>query len=349
MKKITILLCLALMLSLIAGCAGTTVVYTDCTCPPGSHDVAPKPLPAGAVKTGLAVITTLKGANATAEAAGKVEYDVTLVAVTVDDNGVITDCVIDSLGTSVSFDAAGAIATDLTAAPLTKNELGDNYNMVTYGGAKYEWYVQADALANYAIGKTVDELKNGAIDESGYAADADLATTASINLFPYVGGIEKAVANAQHLGAQAGDELRLASISSLASSAAATAETAGLVQLDCDVTAITLKGGVITSCYIDSLQGKVNFDAAGVITTDLTVNPATKNELGDGYNMVTYGGAKYEWYQQAANFAAYVTGKTPAQVAGIAVTEGVPADADLAAGVTIRIGGFQALIAKAAA
>jgi len=36
-----------------------------------------------------------------------------------------------------------------------------------------------------------------------------------------------------------------------------------------------------------------------------------------------------------------------AEVAGIAVSEGKPSDADLAATVTIAIGGFQALIAKA--
>ena len=57
--------------------------------------------------------------------------------------------------------------------------------------------------------------------------------------------------------------------------------------------------------------------------------------------------AKYEWYEQAASFAAYVTGKTAAEVAGIAVAEGKPSGADLASSVTIAIGGFQALIAKA--
>ena len=71
------------------------------------------------------------------------------------------------------------------------------------------------------------------------------------------------------------------------------------------------------------------------------------NQLGESYGMKAYAGAKYEWNEQAANFAAYVTGKTAAQVAGIAVAEGKPSDADLAATVTIAIGGFQALIAKA--
>ena len=64
--------------------------------------------------------------------------------------------------------------------------------------------------------------------------------------------------------------------------------------------------------------------------------------------MVAWGGAIAEWDAQAAAYASYITGKTPAEVAGIAVTETTaPAEADLATSVTISIGGFQALIAKA--
>ena len=134
------------------------------------------------------------------------------------------------------------------------------------------------------------------------------------------------------------------------SSAAATESKAGNAQLDVDVTALTVKDGVITSCFIDSVQAKVAFDANGQITSDTTAPVQTKNELGDSYGMAAWGGAKHEWNVQAANFAAYVTGKTAAQVAGIAVNEGTkPTDADLSAGVTIAIGGFQALIAKALA
>ena len=65
--------------------------------------------------------------------------------------------------------------------------------------------------------------------------------------------------------------------------------------------------------------------------------------------MVAWGGAIAEWDEQAASFASYVTGKTAADVAGIAVDEGTkPTDADLTGSVTIAIVGFQALIAKAA-
>ena len=358
MKKTSLLLSLALTVSLLTGCAGTPVVYyTECNCPQNNTAVTPEPSPApvppagespaaeGAVKTGLAVI----GNAADSKDGAEVAYDVTMVAVTVDDNGVITSCTIDSLGTKVTFDGAGSVTSDLSAAPATKNELGENYGMKAYGGAKYEWNEQAAALAQFAVGKTVDELKNGAIDESGKApAGSDLASTATIYLGGYVSAVESAVANAQHLGAQAGDELRLACVSSLGSSKSAAGDEAGLAQLDCDVTAITVNNGTITSCYIDSLQAKVNFDSTGVITTDLSAPMQTKNQLGENYGMKAWGGAVAEWNEQAASFASYVTGKTAAEVAGIAVNEKTaPAEADLSSSVTISIGGFQALIAKA--
>ncbi len=350
MKKIAIFVLLALVLGLLAGCAGDIVVIGGCTCPTGGTNNPPAPthpVTEGSLKTGLAIVTDIsKSKNAEV-----VEYDVTLVAVLVDENGVIRDCVIDSIGAKVNMDAAGAITSDVNASIQTKNELGDSYGMVAWGGAVAEWYKQADALAQFAIGRTVEELKNGAVSESGYAPEgSDLASCATIYLGGYVSAIEKAVENARHLGARTGDELRLAAMPSLKSSVSATAEKAGTAQLDCDVTALTVKDGVITGCYIDSLQAKVSFGADGVISTDLTAPVATKNELGDKYGMVAWGGAVAEWNTQAASFAAYVTGKTAAQVAGIAVNEGTkPTDADLSASVTIAIGGFQALIAKALA
>ena len=354
MKRIATFLALMLSVCLLAGCMGTPVVYY-CDCPTEGGSTVDQgntnelPSAQGDLKTGLAIVANAADSKSAAENDGEAKYDVTVVGVLVDGAGVIHACVIDSIGASVKFGADGSITSDLSAEILTKNELGDNYGMKAYGGAKYEWYEQAAALAQYAVGKTLDELKNGAVNESGKAADADLASTATIYLGGYVAAIEQAVSNAKALGAQSGDVLKLAVISSAASSASADAEKAGTAQLDVDVTAITMNGDTITSCYIDSVQAKVSFDASGAITTDLSAKIQTKNELGENYGMKAWGGAKYEWNEQAANFAAYVTGKTAAEVAGIAVNEKTaPADADLAATVTIAIGGFQALIAKAA-
>ena len=355
MKKIfALILTMVLTVSLLSGCVGTTVVIGNCTCPTGSH-VQPteNTVPVeGAVKTGLSVSVKISDSvSATEEAKGAAKYDVTLAAVLVDDNGVIVDCIIDSIPATVEFDAAGQIVTDVTMAVSTKNELGANYGMVAWGGAKAEWDAQVAAVANYAIGKTVDQLKNGDIDmTTGKAKDGtDLASSATIYLAGYVYAIEAAVNNAKHLGAQAGDELVLATLNSVGSSVSATAEKAGTIQLDADITALTKAGDTITSCYIDSLQAKIALDATGKITTDLSATVKTKNELGENYGMVAWGGAKAEWDAQAAAFAAYVTGKTADEVAGIAITETTkPADGtDLASSVTISIGGFQALIAKA--
>lgn len=361
-KKAAGILMLSTMVGLLTGCAGTPVVYyTECNCTEEIHNQqngaqtqqsqesdAAEDAPVlveGALKTGLAIVTSV----AKSENGKLADYDITQVAVLVDDAGVIQDCVIDGIAAKVNFDEKGNITSDLNAEVATKNELGENYGMVAWGGAKYEWNVQADALAQYAVGKTVEELKNGAVDESGKApAGTDLASTATIYFGGYVSAIEEAVENAQHLGAQAGDELRLASMNSIGSSANATPEKAGVAQLDSDVTALTVKDGVITSCYIDSVQAKINFDQKGTISTDLTAPVLTKNQLGENYGMAAWGGAIAEWDVQAASFAAYVTGKTADEVAGIAVNEKTaPTDADLSSSVTIAIGGFQALIDKA--
>ena len=107
-----------------------------------------------------------------------------------------------------------------------------------------------------------------------------------------------------------------------------------------DVVALTMNGETITSCYIDAIQSKVPYEGAATYLT--------KNQLGADYGMVAWAGAIAEWNEQTASFCAYVTGKTAAEVAGIAVNEGTkPTEADLVSSVTIAIGGFQALIAKA--
>lgn len=346
MKKMLLLALVGLMVvSMLAGCAGTVVVIDDCTCS-GNEEVKPAD---GAVKTGLAVTTKISDSTSAAEdKEGAIEYDVTMAAVTVDGEGVILSCSIDSVPATLKIDDSGSITSDITAAIQTKNERGAGYGMVTYGGAIAEWDAQVAALCDYAVGKTVAELKNGAIDETGKAPEgSDLASSATIYLGGYVSAIEAAVKNAQYLGASEGDTLALVTENTLSSSVAATEEKDGTAQLDVSIGVVTSKDGVITSCIIDAVQAKINFSSKGVITSDLSAQVKTKNELGADYGMVAWGNAKAEWNQQAASFASYVTGKTLEQVNGIAVTEGKPADADLAASVTISIGGFQSLIAKA--
>ena len=348
MKKIiSMILALAMVLAL-SGCAGTTVVVnnyygtdaSETTTTPVETEATEPVVAEGAIRTGLAITTSLGTVDATAEAEGVAEFAITLAAITVDENDVILDCEIDAIGHNFSFDTTGTITSDIAAEVLTKNEKGDDYGMVAWGGAVAEWYAQIDAFETYCIGKTIDEIQNGGLNESGYAADADLATSATINLFDYVAALEAAQVNAQVLGAESGDKVILSCTTSQADS------TQGNAQLNVDAVALTVNGdGVITSCQIDALQGKATIDENGAVTA---TNIDTKNTLGFDYNMVAYGGATYEWFEQAANFASYITGKTASEVEGIAIDESTkPADADLATSVTISIIGFKSLIAKA--
>lgn len=330
--------------------AETTEAATEAEATEAATEESDEAQSADALKTGFSVHVTLSDStDADAENEGVAKYDITVVAVSVDGSGVIESCLIDSIPASVKFDQTGTITSDLSAEILTKNELGEDYGMKLYGGAAYEWNEQAAALAEYAEGKTVDELKNGAIDEAGKAKDADLASTATIYLGGYVSAIEEAVNQAQYLGAQKGDELRMATVSGLDSSVSADAENDGTAQLDTNFTVLTMKEDVITSCYIDSVQAKVTFNGEGTITSDLDAEVLTKNELGENYGMKLYAGSAYEWNEQAAAFAEYVTGKTLEEVSGIAVDEKtVLTDADIASTVTIAVGGFQEVIEKAA-
>lgn len=352
MKKFTCILTALLALCLLAGCAGTPVVYyADCTCPTNSAAATLPAIPdlpviTGGLKTGVSFTTSVADSKSTTiSASGEAKFDVSMVAVLVDDTGIIHDCVIDGISAAYGLDTISVL--DLTAAPKTKNELGATYGMVAYGNAIAEWDQQVAALARFVIGKNAADLRSGIVDETGHAVDADLASSATIYLGGYVDQILEAVENAQYLGAQSGDTLKLAVVTDISSTTPPSDDTDGNAQLDVTLTALTLAGDVITSCYLDGVQAKVAFDSKGTITSDLS-DPATKNQLGANYGMKAWGNAIAEWNEQAASFARYVTGKTVDEVAGIAVDESThPTEVDLASSVTIAIGGFQNLIVKA--
>lgn len=301
------------------------------------------------VKTGLAVITGVgKSTNAGAEP-GQAQIDSTVVAVTVDSKGKIVKCVIDAVQSRIRFDASGKILTPLTTKFPTKNELGEAYGMKRASGIGKEWNEQAAALAKYVEGKTVNEVKNIAVDASKHPTGSDLKASVTMAIGDYIAAIEKAVARAQDLGATAADQLRLGVVTTMAKSTNA-GENLGLAEAYSTYVAITQDAkGTITSCVIDASQGRVNFNSSGQITTDLSAPIKSKNELGEAYGMKRVSGIGKEWNEQAAAFAKYVTGKTPAQVAAIAVDASQhPVDKDLLATVTVAIGDFKAALAKAA-
>ena len=347
MKRIlAFVLTLVTTTALLSGCAGIPVAVQQLQ-DTVKEEVA-ETVDGDAVKTGLYVSASLSAENVAEEADGSATADISIIAVTVSDSGVIESCEIDAVQGKATFDAEGQLNFE-PGEVLSKKELGENYGMKAFSPIGKEWDEQVEAIENYAVGKTVEQLKTKAIDEAGVVKDADLASGATIYMGSFIWGIEGAVNNAKHLGASKGDQLVLTAISNNAGSKSATAEEAGVADVTSNVAAVTFQGNVITSAIIDSVQSKAEFGADGVVTTEAG-EVLSKNQLGENYGLKAFSPIGKEWNEQTAAFAQYVTGKTAGEVAGMALTEGAaPAEADLASSVTIAVGDFMALIEKAAA
>lgn len=292
---------------------------------------------AAAVKTGLSFVTSLSSSKD-----GQAQANIALTAVTVDDNGVITACVIDYVQAKIAFDATGKITTDMATVFQSKNELGDGYGMRKASSISAEWNEQAAAFAAYCVGKTIDEVKNMPVDENGKAVDIVASCTMAAGQF--ITGVEDAVANAVHMGAKKGDVLKVVQYSNMSKSKDATAEAEGQAQVYAHVGAFTLNGDVITSAYIDAVQATVKFNAEGKITSDVAAAVQSKNEIKDGYGMKAISPIGKEWYEQTAAFCAFITGKTLNEAIAVAVN---PAETDVVASCTIGTDAFLQLIVKA--
>lgn len=124
----------------------------------------------------LGVVSTQTGCkDATEEAAGVNEIDATVSAAAVNADGKVTAIVTDALQAVISFDISGKATTAANAEIKTKAEQGDNYGMVAYGGAKKEWYQQADEFNKACIGKTADEISKFVADDGKAIADIQSA------------------------------------------------------------------------------------------------------------------------------------------------------------------------------
>lgn len=127
-------------------------------------------------------------------------------------------------------------------------------------------------------------------------------------------------------------------------------ENDGTAQVDTLAVAVLLdEEGRIVDCSLDMLEAVMAFSNTGEVMTPLDQSFQTKKELKDAYGMKAASGIGKEWYEQAEAFERYVQGKTVEEVKGIALTEATaPADAELSASVTIKIGDYVDALVRAA-
>lgn len=301
------------------------------------------------VKTGLAVNTSISRSENAGEDVGLAQINSDIVAVTVDSNGKIANCAIDSAQTRINFSKEGKIITPLDKVFVGKQEMGEDYGMIQASSIGKAWYQQANSLADYVIGKTIEEVKGISLNKEGVPAEAELTSSVTMHISNYIEGIEKAVANSSYRGASASDKLGIGVITTIDRSEDATSEEDGIAEAYSTYAAVTVnQEGIITSCIIDASQGSVAFNNNGEITSDLSEVIKTKNEIGDDYGMIVASSIGKEWYEQANSFAQYVVGKTIDEIKGIALNEeGVPVESELTSSVTIHVGSFLTVIEKA--
>lgn len=126
----------------------------------------------------------------------------------------------------------------------------------------------------------------------------------------------------------------------------ATADKAGQGQATVTAAAVLVDDeGKIVKAFIDCADNKVGYTADGKAVANDSFQ--TKYEAGKGYNMVTYGGAAKEWFEQADAFCALIVGKTAAEVKALVVNGDKGTDEVISAGCTITIVEFANAVEKA--
>lgn len=161
-------------------------------------------LSAGALAaSGLGSVTTMSGAGAEADKAGSATINTTMCALELDDAGKITAVSFDIAQNKVGFDATGALTGELTGEHPTKKELGDGYGMKAASGIGKEWFEQAEALEDWCVGKTVEEVVTMPTYDKGdghhtqVPDDVDLKTGCTIDMGSFLNALQKAADNAK--------------------------------------------------------------------------------------------------------------------------------------------------------
>ena len=284
-------------------------------------------------------------ADATADADGLAQVDVTAGAFTLSADGTITDVDLDCVQTKINFNASGELTTAEGTTWTTKTDLEYEYNMVPASPIGKEWFEQTAFFEDYCRGKTVAEVAGISIDaETSHPTEADLITGCTMNVNAFIDVLQKSQTTLEVPEGELamGFYMTTSYDTSYSGSHAASADGNGLAQANVDIYAVTINSeGVIVDCKIDAIQCKTNFNASGAITTDLTGEIRSKMELDDEYAMRGASSISAEWDEQVRALEEYCIGKTPDEVAGIAVDEsGVATDADLVAGITMPLANF---------
>jgi len=150
-------------------------------------------------KLGLKVVTNIADStDASADGDGTCYAYSTYCAVTVDKDAKVTSSVVDATQSKININTSGEITSDLeNSEVLSKNVLKEDYGMKGRSEIGKEWYEQAAGFCEYIKGKSADEIKGIALDESGKAKDDALLATTTITIGNFIDAASGAIADAK--------------------------------------------------------------------------------------------------------------------------------------------------------
>ena len=154
---------------------------------------------APSLKLGLGMVAGMSGTDASVDADGTTQADVTACAVTLDSNNNIVGVSWDVMQCKATVTTEGAVT--VADAVQSKKELGDGYNMRPASPIGKEWFEQIAALVEYAVGKSVSDVTGMAVKEVNGHTNVpdieDLASSCTMSCGDFFTSLDKAAANAK--------------------------------------------------------------------------------------------------------------------------------------------------------
>ena len=323
----------------------------------GSSEPA-APAEAEVFKTGMGTVISASVANEDVEneKGASAQINTNIVVATFDKDGKVVSATIDVAQQKAAFDMDGKLAGEVDLR--TKCEKGDDYGMRGVSAIGKEVNEQYAALAEYFVGKTVEEIKAMPTFErdANHTAVPDveeLKASVTITVADYVAALEEAYNTAiETKGVPAKTGLGTV-ISASVTEEDKENEKGASVQINTNMMAVALdENGVIVAAILDVAQQKAAFDLEGVAGE---VALRTKVEKEGDYGMKGVSGIGKEYFEQAKALTDWMTGKTVEEVLAMPTYErdanhtACPDVEDLKSSVTITVGDYLKALEEAAA
>ena len=367
MKRIlSLLLVMVLILTLAVGCSKPKDADGDETPDTDQTDAVEdegteEPASGNITKVGLGHVASIaKSKDAEEDEAAVAQADLTIAAVGFDEEGKVVSVTIDTAQTKVEFDEDLKVASDRAERPKSKKELKEDYGMKSVSeqmGIGKEWYEQIEALEEWMVGKTVDEIKNMKVverDEAHIAVpdEPDLTSSVTITVESYIDAVAEAWENT--VDVENGATVGLGLITSIGNSKDPEDGNGPVARMDTTMTATAFdEEGVVVGTIIDTAQIKVEYDAEGKVISDKDAEIKTKHELKEDYGMKSVSeqmGIGKEWYEQMNALQEWMVGKTVDEIVNMKVVErdedhpAIPDEPDLTSSVTITVEAYLEVV-----